>query len=402
LQATATPELKRTASARLARGGASCVIGLGAIRRAAGERWDKMRPTVHPRLEDILSRKLGPSDYFVRLDEDSYLVTMPAVEPEEAQVCCLRVAHELHVGLIGACTIAQLQIANATATDDDTLELTSIVAPQLLTLAERACLDELVGARDAGRRFSVRLPIAKTENDGLVRSFIPIWDARADATSAYRCVVNLPAGDPATLTPNARTVLKIALVALESSVAALQAGHARGERFVLHLRVPFQTLAYAASRMEFVSACRGLSHELRSSLFFEIAELPIGVPQSRLGDLVATMRPFGRGVTAEVALRSPTLAIYQGIGLHAIGLDLSAPQDSLTLTEIERLGASARRLGLLAYLNEVPSGALVAFARDAGIRWMSGPAIAGAMDKPRPMNRLYTNQIFRRARKAIA
>jgi hypothetical protein len=151
-----------------------------------------------------------------------------------------------------------------------------------------------------------------------------------------------------------------------------------------------------------VSACRGLSHELRSSLFFEIAELPIGVPQSRLGDLVATMRPFGRGVTAEVALRSPTLAIYQGIGLHAIGLDLSAPQDSLTLTEIERLGASARRLGLLAFLNEVPSGALVAFARDAGIRWMSGPAIAGAMDKPRPMNRLYTNQIFRRARKAIA
>jgi hypothetical protein len=31
--------------------------------------------------------------------------------------------------------------------------------------------------------------------------------------------------------------------------------------------------------------------------------------------------------------------------LHAIGLNLSMPQDSLTSTEIERLGASARRRG---------------------------------------------------------
>ena len=230
---------------------------------------------------------------------------MPAAEPEEAQICCLRIAHELHASLIGACTIAQLQIANAVAIDNDILELTPILAPQLLTLAERASLDELVGARDAGRRFGVRLPMTKTESDGLVRSFIPIWDARADATNAYRCVVRLPADDPAVLTPNASVALKVALAALENSIAALQAGRARGENFIVHVRVPFEALASPASRMEFTSACRWLSHELRPGLFFEIAELPIGVPQPRLNDLVETMRAFGRGVTAEVALRNP-------------------------------------------------------------------------------------------------
>jgi hypothetical protein len=166
--------------------------------------------------------------------------------------------------------------------------------------------------------------------------------------------------------------------------------------------VPFETLTSPIARMEFVSACRGLSHDLRPYLVFEIADLPVGVPQSRLNELVTTIRAFGRGVTAEVALRNPTLAMYQGIGLHAIGLNLSAPQDSLTKIEIERLGLSARRLGLLAFLSDVPTPALVAFARDAGVQWMSGPAIARPVMEPGPMIRLYTDEILQVPHKARA
>jgi hypothetical protein len=154
--------------------------------------------------------------------------------------------------------------------------------------------------------------------------------------------------------------------------------------------------------MEFVGACRSLSHELRPYLVFEIADLPIGVPQSRLNELVTTVRAFGRGVTAEVALRNPTLAMYQGIGLHAIGLNLSAPTDSLTRVEIDRLANAARRLGLISFLSDVPSTSLVAFARDCGVQWMSGPAVAASVAKPGPMVRLYTEEVLRRPRTAIA
>ena len=405
MQDNSVPEVKRTSSALLARSGSSCVIGLGAIKRVAGARWEKMRPSIYQRIETILRQKLGPSDFFIQIDEVSYLVTIPAMEPEETQVCCLRVAYELHTGLLGPCTIAQLQIASADAKDDNTLVIMQIVAPQILTLAERAGLDELISTSvPKGERKSARQLQVKALGDDLIHRFVPIWDARAEAISAYRCVVDPIEPGADTNTPNgrARAALRLALATLDVSVSALEAGVARGERFLVHVRVTFEALTSPVARMEFVSACRGLSHELRPYLVFEIADLPVGVPQSRLNELVTTIRAFGRGVTAEVALRNPTLAMYQGIGLHAIGLNLSAPQDSLTKTEIERLGLSARRLGLLAFLSEVPTAGLAAFARDAGVQWMSGPAIAKSLREPHPMFRLYTDEILRNPNRASA
>jgi hypothetical protein len=406
VQTKSVPELKRTSSAALARNGSSCVLSLGAIKRASAARWEKTKRSIHERVETLLRQKLGPSDFFIQIDETSYLISIPAVDGEEAQVCCLRIAYELHTGLLGPCTIAQLQIGAAVAVADDALEVTPIVAPQILTLAERAGLDDLVATSRPGAdgKTARRPSPAKLLSDDLVHRFVPIWDARAEAISAYRCIVEpIEFGaEPATPNGKARAALRLAQAALQISAAALEIGIERGERFLVHVRVPFETLTSPIARMEFVSACRGLSHDLRPYLVFEIADLPVGVPQSRLNELVTTIRAFGRGVTAEVALRNPTLAMYQGIGLHAIGLNLSAPQDSLTKIEIERLGLSARRLGLLAFLSDVPTPALVAFARDAGVQWMSGPAIARPVMEPGPMIRLYTDEILQVPHKARA
>ena len=398
-------EEKVTASAMLARGGPSCVIGLDTIRRVADGRWDKMRESIYSRIEAILRQKLGPSDFFIRIDEVSYLVTIPAVEPEEAQICCLRVAYELHTGLLGPCSISQLHIATAIAKNDTTLALAPIVIPQILTLAERAGIEELVGAgsSEIGRmrrtRFSDRQDAAHQD---LVHSFAPIWDARAEAICAYRCVTEPiePEADPRTPADKARSALRLAIEALDRSVDALEHGAARGERFLVHVRVSFETLTSPVARMEFVSACRQLSHELRPYLVFEIAELPVGVPQSRLNELVTTIRAFGRAVTAEAALRNPTLTTYQGIGLHAIGLNLSLQHDSLTRIEIERLGASARRLGMLAFLSGIPNAALVEFARVSGVQYLSGPAIAKSQPAPGPMVRVPADAILKRQRRA--
>ena len=232
MQSKSSPEVKRTSSAMLARGGSSCVIGLGAIKRVAAARWEKMRPSIHQRLETILRQKLGPSDFFIQIDEISYLVTIPAVEPEEAQVCCLRVAYELHTGLLGQCTIGQMQIANAFGVDDSTLEVTPIVAPKILTLAERAGLEELISTSlpEWDRKPVSRSPSpAKAAIEDLVHRFIPIWDARAEAIGAYRCIVDPaePGTEPATPNGKARAALRLALATLNLSVAALE-GASRG------------------------------------------------------------------------------------------------------------------------------------------------------------------------------
>jgi hypothetical protein len=125
-----------------------------------------------------------------------------------------------------------MQIANAFGVDDNTLEVTPIVAPKILTLAERAGLDELVSSRlpEQGRKpVSRSLSPAEAPGEDLVHRFIPIWDARAEAIGAYRCIVDPaePGTEPATPNGKARAALKLALATLNISVAALE-GALRG------------------------------------------------------------------------------------------------------------------------------------------------------------------------------
>ena len=58
LNSAAIQERWHTRSARLAKGsGSTNVIGLSAIRRTAGNRWDKIRPGVVARLETLIERE---------------------------------------------------------------------------------------------------------------------------------------------------------------------------------------------------------------------------------------------------------------------------------------------------------------------------------------------------------
>src|ERR1700733_2853782 len=111
------PELKIAASAALLQRGCVNVIGLEEIRRKIGGLWDKKFQSIYVRLETLLRQKLGPADFYVQLDETSFLVSMPSTTEEESQVFCIRVAHELHTSLLGRCEVKQLKIARAIRLD---------------------------------------------------------------------------------------------------------------------------------------------------------------------------------------------------------------------------------------------------------------------------------------------
>jgi hypothetical protein len=399
---TTAPETKQTTSAMLARAGAATVIRLDLIRQRAAARWPKTREAIYQRLEAILRQKLSPQDFFIRIEETSYLITIPGTDPEDAQVCCLRVAYELHTSLLGPCTIADLHIAHAVDAGNGTLMLTPIVAPQILRLAERADIPELLATADSAMRLQQHERVAPA--DRKLHAFVPVWDSRAEVIAAYRCVVEADEDESEHLTPSAkaRAALSVALTGLGLSVAALDARFSRGERVLVHLRVPYEALTSPLARMEFVSACRGLSQQLRPFLVFEIVDLPPGVPQSRLQDLVTTVRPFGRAICAELPLRSRAFSAYHGLGLQAVGIDIAGLGDAEAKGEIDRLASATRRHNLLAFIGGVTSKPVLAVALGAGVTWLSGPAIAAGLEEPGPMIRLYTDEILGRPRAALA
>jgi hypothetical protein len=173
-----------TSSARLVKsGGSANVISLDGIRKAAGERWPKLRDTAAARLEQLLHERLGPADCFLPLDDMNRLVIMPQLAPEDSEVSCLRIVYDFVKGLLGACRLDQLTVAPAAAIGDSIIEVEEFEAEELVALAERAGLS-LAPAETGADDLCDALAPGAGETDVIYQ---PVWDAEMQVIRSYRC-----------------------------------------------------------------------------------------------------------------------------------------------------------------------------------------------------------------------
>jgi hypothetical protein len=191
---TLKPGLKTAASAALIERGCVNVIGLDEIKREAGVRWEKMRPSIYSHLETLLRQKLGPTDFYFPPDDTSFLVTIPASTQEESQVFCLRVAYELHANLLGHCDIGRLRLSRATRTDGDILELAAITGEKLAQLAKRVGLQGPGGEAATPAPARPKRPAPKSPS--FRHRFIPMWDVQKEAVTTWRCVTTVGHATP--------------------------------------------------------------------------------------------------------------------------------------------------------------------------------------------------------------
>ncbi len=365
-------ELRVAASAALLQRGCVNVIKFNEIKVEAGARWTKIGSAVSAHLESLLRQKLGPSDFFVALDDSTFLVSMPSADVEASQVLCLRVAHELHKNFLGACKLDQLHIARVVGLTDDLVEAADIAGENLVRLAIRAglnCGEELI---------SPPAPVRGTPPGGpgavaaFVETFIPLWDAQREAITAYRC-------------PRA-------------------SGH--GHHDAIQDRACSHALSHAARRAFFGAASQGRGQvpRFRRDILrcVVVACWPdgirLGLPQpllgaaalldlrdqrsafrraaSRLLELVrcaASLLPCGR---RQLPARISSYGAYQGVGLQAIGLSLVADGAGSTEmnSEVFKLCAAARRLHVLSFVWDATTDNAVCWAREQGRQLHIGSA----------------------------
>lgn len=399
------PDIKAAASPALLERGCVNVIGLEALREKAGTRWPKIRDGIYARLETILRQRLGPADFFVPLDDIAYLVTMPAADADDAKVACLRVAFDLYTEYMGKCDLGFLNIYRAATGEGDTIVLERITTEELRGLAERAGASEGIQkvsaqAEPAGAVVSQRLqPLTfKTH-------FLPVWDARNEAITHYACLAQkliLPHAPFTTIAPqdlSFKERAKVEITCIQRGAAMLARKIERGERFLMSFRVSFETLGAHTARVEFTSACRELPSDFRQYLVFKLTDVPAGVPHSRLSELVMALKPYGRSVMAEVPFCFRDYFNYQGIGLQAIGLNFERQRlsDKEINDEVMRLATAAKRLSLPTFLSGVARQATLRTARQAGVQFMSGSAIAPFLPEPGPMTRLHWDEVVKAA-----
>src|ERR1700704_4876914 len=341
------PDIKAAAPPAVLARGCVQLIGLEALRTKAGPLWEKIRAGIYSRLETILRQRLGPADLFMAVDEVFYLVTMPAANAEDAQVACLGAAHELYTSYFGQCNLGMVHLYRAVQAAGGAIGAERISNEQLGVLAERA---GIVNGSAKAHAEPTAAPVANESSpaDNMVQ-FQPVWDARNEAITLYRCVpqpIAVRQGSSVValedLAPKFRT--KVELSCLHQGIATLVRHLERGERFLMAFGITYETLSSHTGRVEFTNACRELSSDFRQYIVMQLTDVPVGVPHSRLSDLVMTLRPFARAVMSEVPSACRSYAAYEDIGLQAIGLNLEraklTPREASD--EIAKLAGAAK------------------------------------------------------------
>jgi len=351
-----------TPLARVARSGCAVVIGLDAIKSAAGDGWEAMRSSVVVRLESLLRGMLNPTDIFLPIDDLTWLVVMPETAPKDALAGCLMVAFELHVSTLKSCTLDQLKVEFATAVSDGVLELRTPDQGALLAAAECANLS-----------FEPAELAEAPCHPGTAR-FLPVWDAQSQAVGVYRYV---PAGVPRTM----QEQLACALIGLKTVVDWLEQ-HLPGERNLFVVPVSYGVLCAPPARMEYLAACRQLPCQMRPHLLFDVAGMDAYVQQRRLVEIASAIKPFARAVFATVPLRAPSLSIYCDAGFKGLGLAIPEILTGHVPGQIVRLCDAAKRLKYLPFLTNVATPKLAEFALSVGTQWLAGPAIGASVMAP--------------------
>jgi hypothetical protein len=326
---------------------------------------------------------------------------MPSASPDEAQILCVSVAHDLHKNLLGHCDIAQLRISRATQLDGDNLECVRTEGAALAKFASAAGLktpaqastQSALSPHDASQLLvPAEAPTA--------RLFTPVWDVQKEAITTYRCTRITGAAPFEALPVHADFKTEVAdLIAdLRFATMTLAKDLSAGHKYLLSVPVPYNVLGSPVARMEIATLCRNLSSAMRPYLQFEICEMPYGVPQSRLSELVGSLRPFCRSIVACLPARMPSYAAYQGAGLSAIGLSLSASTFANTEmgSEVFKLAAAAQRLQLRSFILDVPNCDMLLSAHRQKVNAMSGHMFGKPVPVPEPVKRLSLAEIVAR------
>lgn len=413
-------EIRALASPAFLERGCVNVISIAAIKEEAGTRWARIRANVYDRLETLLRQRLGPSDFFARIEETKYIVTMPSTEPEDVNIICMRVAFDLCTNLLGQCDLKQVRVLKAVSAGDNQMQLVEIPTERMSILAEKAGLGNEEAAQQPahlgdGAHFKTDDNFPATNqtvnvHEGLddrvktltiVHQFVPLWSAANNAVTTYICeprqimTMDIPRRTVTIPQLTLKERGKIELTTLREGIAKLTASIESGNRFILALPVSFDVLGTPSGRLEYLNECRNFSNQYRPYLDFIITDIPQGIAHTRLSDLTNTLRPFARSVSATVAPGTRNLAPYHGIGLRSIGYNRHdfLQEHLLRHEDVHALVQAARAQRLSTFLLGVRKLNTLQMAHSGGIQMLSGPAILPATPDPKGMMRLTWEEI---------
>jgi hypothetical protein len=316
------------------------ILSLRAIREALTKRWSERRTLVWEMAEAQIRRRIGPGDLTARLNDDSFLIVTPELDPASAQVLVMRILRDITAHFLGELETSQITIMVAQGYKDEQLDCRPLTPAEI----DRALATEKneVASEKGGGGLLAKAPLAPVA-DGAGElttlqgrrlrfsvSVAPTIDLGEFAIAGHRIEPKISFEDSnQVLSPSARRALlphdiqEVDLAVLRRGLARLSDGHSNCERPSLILSISFLTLSNTRSRTRLLAEAAKARDAMAKAAILEISDFDDGAPLGRLKEAAALIRPFCRAVFARVGTGGGFVGAARGLGFS--GLVVESP-----------------------------------------------------------------------------
>ena len=376
------------------------MIDLEAFRTHLGSEWVRMGDKVLAIARQSIERHLGPADMVAPYGDTAFLVVFGQSSAREAELKCLLVAREAGRRLAGNDAAASMVDVRS-----------AIVGHRAaLTFEEPGSEEAPQPAAAAQPSIEALLLLPPLMTTGMPHwgqiEFIyrPLLSLRGMVVSTFVCVPTRKMPGRGYVSgyqvlpdqSDIHGIVDLDMVVLAKVASDLRGMAERNVKALLSLPVHVETMAVLRHRTAYIQFCREHLSMLADRIIFELVELPEGIPQSRLFDLVSTLRPFSRAVIARFPLERRSFASFHLAGLHAVGADIyySSDREDALMAKMDSFVERAARESLRTYVHGLRSISLTTAAIATGFDYIDGYSLSSVVDIPQKPLRFDLRQLY--------
>lgn len=354
------------------------MLGLEQVHARMGASWVDVRPHIHQVVYQTVERHLTDLDLYVRVSEDRVILLFGNALKPEAEATTRSIAIEIENRLADLVPGgAEISVASIAVPIDPGIDGAAVTSVESLART----LDRAVSRRER-EAASASAEMAATTTP----RYWPIAHLKKRMVSAYR--VELVGGgnvddEVAFATPDqyGQIVADLDRLIVETAGRDLTATGTLHLKAMMLIPVHYETLANKLLRDRYVQALKRLPPAAKRRGIVHLLDMPAGVPQSRLFQILSVVTPFFRSTALRVPARFQDFDRLAGSKIALLTLD-SARFNAMgkpELSDIATLVGQARRRRMRVYFQAAPNHETALAVKRCGVHYVDGPGVAPAV-----------------------
>lgn len=390
------------------------IVSMAAIREVVGPKWPRHAPLVEDFVIRSFRRSARDDDFIVRVNESDFILIQPSRLPMAALNRASKLMREALSYFLGAVKTEHFHISVVDSLEGEALNATRLGEGEWT----RASLDkpvDLSRSEDGSppwERFGVSLPPRKvvslrlSDGTDLQALFYldPVWNIASSAVVSFVtrtvAIQRDSEGRAFAIEPSIMSTRGYAALAAKRMQFVRElSGDAAGTppAIAVHLPLSFNCLAHSGSRMTVLADLKKLADaDWQPRLFVDLTDVPVALPQIRLAEIIAQLKPFVRGVLVHVPPGPVDIMRWDRCGAMGMIATIDGGEtEREQILQIEKFAADAGRLGVVACLDGVRSRSMTLAAWAAGVRLLAGDYIVEKFGEVAMAQRFFAEDLYR-------